>query len=113
VTDTDATYPVKEATGNPAHPSFEKVWAHMHERGHNPCSDTQDTHLDELLAELFDRYGEETVRTVAHRILVEIHPFRTATVDLGVQNIDGVRIGIIAVGTLRELHDSADASASF
>lgn len=113
MTDTDATYPVEEATGNPSHPSFEEVWSLMRKRGQSSRSDQQDTHFDELMTDVLNRYEEETIRAVAHRILVEFHPFRTATVDLSVQNIDGVRIGTIAVETLRELHDSTEASVSF
>lgn len=113
MTDTDATYPVEEATGNPDHPSFEAVWSLIQKRGQRSRRDQQDAHFDELMADILDRYEEETVRTVAHRILVEFHPFRTATVDLGLQNIDGVRIGTIAVETLRERHDSTETSVSF
>lgn len=53
--------------------------------------------------EVLKYYDEETVRTVTHRVLVEFQPFRTATADLGVRPVDGVRIGTTAVATLREL----------
>ena len=45
------------------------------------------------MATVVDRYGMEPVRTVIHRILVDETPFRTATHDLELSNVDGVRIG--------------------
>ncbi|WP_234402888.1 hypothetical protein [Halarchaeum acidiphilum] len=109
MTETDATYQVEDVTGNPDHPSFEDIWQLMLERGEHPRADHINAHLDELMADVLERCGEETVRTATHRILVESYPFRTATVNLGVQNVDGVRIGTTAVATLRELHQPTDA----
>jgi len=56
------------------------------------------------MAAIVEEYGTETVRTVIHRILVEHYPFRTATVDLDMRNIDGVRIGTTSDWFLRELN---------
>jgi len=38
----------------------------------------------------------ESRDNVIHRILVDNEPFRTATNDLGLRNVDGVRIGTAA-----------------
>lgn len=102
--ETDATYAVEDATGNPDDPSFEAVWTLMRERGQDPRVDHPDAHFDGITADVLERYDEETVRTVTHRVLVAFQPFRTATANLGVRNVDGVRIGTTAVATLRELH---------
>ncbi|WP_199180627.1 hypothetical protein [Haloferax marisrubri] len=112
MTETDAPYPVNEAIGNPAHSSFEDVWCLMRARGHSSHANQQDAHFDEMMTDVLARYDEGTIRAVAHRILVELSPFRTATIDLDVETVDGVRVGTIAVGTLRELHDSTDTAAS-
>ncbi len=56
------------------------------------------------MAAIVDQYGTETVRTGIHRLLVEHYPVRTATVDLDMRNIDGVRIGTTAGRFLRELN---------
>ncbi|WP_042662466.1 hypothetical protein [Haloferax sp. ATB1] len=112
MTETDAPYPVYEATGNPAHPSFEDVCCFLLDRGHSSRTDQQDAHFDEMMTGVLARYDEETVRTVASRILVECYLFRTATVDLDVEHVDGVRIGTLAVEMLWELHDPTDTSTS-
>jgi ABC-type Fe3+-citrate transport system substrate-binding protein len=62
------------------------------------------------MATVVDRYGSETVRTIIHRILVEEYPFRTATADLDVDNIDGVRIGTTATRVLEQLNAQQDDS---
>ena len=74
----------------------------------NPREDHQDAHLDEAMAAVVDRYGSESIRTVIQRVLVDDYPFRTATADLDVDNIDGVRIGTTAVRVLEELHAQGD-----
>jgi len=48
------------------------------------------------------------VRTVIHRVLVDGTPFRTATQDLEVRNVDGVRIGTTAGQFLDELNAQDD-----
>ncbi|GGN24890.1 hypothetical protein [Halarchaeum nitratireducens] len=103
MTEANATYPVEDATGNPGDPSFEAVWTLLCERGQHPRVDHPDAHFDEIMADVLERYDEEAVRTVTHRVLVAFQPFRTATADLGVRTVDGVRIGTTAVATLREL----------
>jgi hypothetical protein len=50
----------------------------------------------------------ETVRTIIHRILVEEYPFRTATADLDIDNVDGIRIGTVAGQFLAELNARQD-----
>ena len=104
MTDTDALYDVRERTGNPTHASVDDVCELVLERAANPRTDHQDTHFDEAMAAAVDRYGTEAVRTVIHRVLVEHYPFRTATVDLDIRNIDDVRIGTTAGWFLRELN---------
>lgn len=104
MTDPDALYDVRERTGNPAHASVDDVCELVFERAQTPRADHQDAHLDEDTAAIVDQYGTETVRTIIHRILVEHYPFRTATVDLDMRNIDGVRIGTTAGWFLRELN---------
>ena len=61
------------------------------------------------MAAAVDRYGIQAVRTVIHRVLVEHYPFRTATVDLEMRNIDGIRIGTTAGWLLRELNAKQDS----
>lgn len=104
MTDPDALYDVRERTGDPAHASVDDVIALVVERAREPREDHQDAHFDEAMATVVDRYGADAVRTVIHRILVEHYPFRTATVDLDMRNIDGVRIGTTAGWFLRELN---------
>lgn len=60
------------------------------------------------MASAVDRYGTSPVRTVIHRVLVDGTPFRTATHDLEVRNVDGVRVGTIAGQFLDELNAQAD-----
>lgn len=104
MTDTDALYDVHERTGNPTHASVDDVCELVFERAQTPRADHHNDHFDEAMAAIVDEYGPETVRTVIHRILVEQYPFRTATVDLDMRNIDGVRIGTTAGWFLRELN---------
>lgn len=106
--DIDALYTVRERTGNPGHPSVDDVIELVLERAHDPREDHQDAHMDQAMAAIIDRYGEKPVRTVIHRVLVEHFPFRTATVDLEMRNIDGVRIGTTAGWFLEELHVDQD-----
>jgi hypothetical protein len=108
MTDAESLYDVRERTGNPEHPSVDDVVDLVHERAEHPRVDHQDAHLDEAMATVVDRYGSETIRTVIHRILVEEYPFRTATADLDVDNVDGVRIGTAAGQFLAELNARQD-----
>jgi len=108
MTDAEPLYEVRERTGNPEHPSVDDVVDLVFERAENPRVDHQDAHLDEAMATVVDRYGSETVRTIIHRILVEEYPFRTATADLDVDNVDGVRIGTAAGQFLAELNARQD-----
>ena len=79
--DTESLYDVRERTGNPEHAS---------------------------VADVVDRYGTEPVRTVIHRILVDGMPFRTATHDLELSNVDGIRIGTTAGQFLDEPNTQDD-----
>jgi len=108
MTDADALYDIRERTGNPTHASVEDVCELVFERAQTPRDDHHDAHFDEAMAQVVDRYGIEIVRTVIHRILVEHYPFRTATVDLDMQNMDGIRIGTTAGRFLRELNAEQD-----
>ena len=60
------------------------------------------------MAAAVDRYGTEAVRTVIHRVLVDHYPFRTATHDLEMRNVDGIRIGTAAGQFLTELNAQHD-----
>ncbi|UPV76985.1 hypothetical protein M0R89_22300 (plasmid) [Halorussus limi] len=108
MTDAEPLYDVRKRTDNPAHPSVDDVVDSVLERAEHPRADHQDAHLDEALATVVDRYGSETVRTIIQRVLVDDEPFRTATVDLDVDNIDGVRIGTAATRFLAELPAQRD-----
>lgn len=105
----EALYDIREQTGNPAHASVDDVVDLVLTRTENPRTDHQDAHFDEAMAAAVDRYGTGTVRTVIHRVLVEHYPFRTATVDLEMRNIDGIRIGTTAGWFLRELNAEQDS----
>nr|WP_254522280.1 hypothetical protein [Natrinema caseinilyticum] len=61
-----------------------------------------------MMAIVVDRYGIDPVRTVIHRVLVDHYPFRTATHDLELRNVDGVRIGTTAGQFLEELNAQDD-----
>ena len=102
--DPDALYDVRERTADSAHASVDDVCKLVFKRAETPRADHHDAHFDEAMAAIVDQYGIETVRTVIHRITVEHYPFRTATVDLDMRNIDGVRIGTTAGWFLRELN---------
>lgn len=104
MTDTDAFYDVREQTGNPEHASVTEVVDLVVGRAQNPRNDHEDAHLDTAMAAIIDRYGVEPVRTVIHRILVDNYPFRTATNELEIRNIDGVHIGTTAGWFLEELN---------
>lgn len=104
MTDTDALYDVRERTENPMHASVDDVITLVLERAQDPREDHHDAHFDEGMTAVVDRYGEDAVRTVIHRVLVEHYPFRTATVGLDMCNFDGVRIGTTAGWFLRELN---------
>lgn len=104
MTDDEALYDVREQTGDPTHASVDDVCELVLTRAQDPRDDHQDAHFDAAMATVVDRYGTEAVRTVIHRVLVEHYPFRTATVDLDMRNIDGVRIGTTAGWFLRELN---------
>jgi len=108
MTDTDALYDVRERTGDPAHASVDDIYELVLERAQQPRTDHRDAHLDELMATVVDRYGTEPVRTVIRRILVDGMPFRTATHDLELSNVDGVRIGTTAGQFLDELNTQDD-----
>ncbi|WP_353635412.1 hypothetical protein ABSL23_16210 (plasmid) [Halobacterium sp. NMX12-1] len=108
MTDSGPLYDVRERTGNPEHPSVDDVVDLVLERAENPRADHQDAHLDEAMATVVDRYSSETVRAVIQRVLVDAYPFRTATADLDVDNVDGVRIGTAAGQFLAELNARQD-----
>lgn len=94
---------VRERTGNPAHASVDVVELVL-ERAQQPRTEHQDAHLDELRTTVVDRYGPEPVCTVTHHVLVDGISFRTATHDLELRNVDGVRIGTTAGQFLAELN---------
>ena len=108
MTETDALYDVWERTENPAHASVDDVITLILDRSREPREDHHNAHFDAAMAAVVDQYGEDAVRTVIHRVLVEHYPFRTATVNLDMRNFDGVRIGTTAVWTLRELNAQGD-----
>jgi hypothetical protein len=104
----EARYDVREQTGNPEHASVDDVVELILERAQHPRTDYENGHLDDLIATVVDRYGTDPVRTVVHRVLVDGTPHRTAAHDLGVRNVDGVRIGTAAGQFLNELNAWAD-----
>ena len=104
MTDSDALYDVRERTENPEHASIDEVVELVFERAQNLREDHQDAHFDATMATAVDRYGTEPVRTVIRRVLVDHYPFRTATADLEMRNIDGVQIGTAAGWFLDELN---------
>jgi len=108
MSDSEARYDVRERTGNPEHASVDAVVELILERAQHPRTDHQDGHLDDMMASVVDRYGTDPVRTVVHRVLVDGTPHRTATHDLGVRNVDGVRIGTAAGQFLDELNARVD-----
>ncbi|CAP15250.1 hypothetical protein [Halobacterium salinarum] len=105
----EAFYDVRERTENPAHASVEDVCELVRKRAQDPRDDHMNSHFDEAMADIVERHGIETVQTVIRRILVEHYPFRTATVDLEMRNVDGVWIGTAATGYLRELNSEQDS----
>jgi len=78
------------------------------ERAQHPRTDHQDGHLDELMTKVVDRYGTDPVRAAIRRVLVDGTPFRTATHDLELRNVDGVHIGTTAGQFLDELNTQHD-----
>ena len=106
--DKDALYNVCERTKSPERASVDDVVELVLERAQHPRTEHRDAHLGEMMATVVDRYGREPVRTVIHRILVDHYPFRTATHDLEMRNVDGVRIGTAAGQFLTELNAQHD-----
>jgi hypothetical protein len=109
MTDSEPLYDVFEQTGKPEHPSVDSVIALVFERAQNPRTDHQDAHLDEAMAKVVEKYSSGTVQTIIHRVLVENYPYRTATVNLDVDNVDGIRIGTAASQYLTELNARANS----
>lgn len=101
--DAEALYDVRERTGNPEHASVADVVELVVARVQNPRDDHEDAHFDAAMAAVVDRYGMEPVGTVIHRVLVDYDTFRTATNDLEMRTIDGIRIGTTASRFLEEL----------
>ncbi|MFC7029101.1 hypothetical protein ACFQJ5_18015 [Halomicroarcula sp. GCM10025324] len=106
--DNDALYDVRERTKNPEHASVDDVVELVLERAQDPRTEHRDAHLDEMMATVVDRYGTDPVQTVIHRILVDHYPFPTATHDLEMRNVDGIRIGTAAGQVLTELNAQDD-----
>ncbi|MFC6764199.1 hypothetical protein [Natrinema soli] len=106
--DDDALYDVRERTKNSEHAAVDDVVDLVLKRAQHPRAEHQDAHLDEMMAPVVDRYGREPVRTVIHRIVVDLYLFRTATHDLEMHNVDGVRIGRSAGQFLTELNAQED-----
>ena len=109
MSDDDALYDVRERTKNPEHASVDDVVELLLERAKHPRAEHQDAHLDEMMATVVDKYGTNPVRTVIHRVLVDHYPFRTATHDFEMRNVDGIRIGTTAGQFLAELNAQDDA----
>ena len=106
--DNDALYDICERTKNPEHASVGDVVELVLERAQHPRTEHRDAHLDEMIATVVDRYRTHPVRTVIHRVLVDHYPFRTATHDLEMRNVNGVRIGTAAGQFLTELNAQHD-----
>src|SRR6056297_3541755 len=106
--DKDALYDVRERTKNPEHASVDDVVELVLERAQHPRTEHRDAHLDEMMATVVDMDGTDPVRTVIHRVLVDGTPYWTATHDLEVRNVDGVRIGTAAGQFLTELNAEDD-----
>ena len=104
MTDHATVYDIRERTGNPAHASVDRVSERLLDRAAAPRADHPDAHLDEEMATVVDRYGDEVVREVIHRVLVDGIPFRTAAADHDVAALDGVRIETVATQVLSELN---------
>ena len=102
--DKDSLYDVCERTKNPEHASVDDVVELVLERAQHPRTEHRDAHLDEMMATVVDRYGTDPVRTVIHRVLVDHYPFWTATHNLEMRNVDGIRIGTAAGQFLTELN---------
>jgi hypothetical protein len=60
------------------------------------------------MATVDDRYRTEPVRAVIRHVLVDGMPFRTATHDLELSNVDGIRIGTTAGQFLDEPNTQDD-----
>ena len=104
MSESETLYDVRERTEHPEHASVDDVAELVLERAQHPRTEHRDAHLDEMMATVVDRYGTDPVRTVIQRILVDHYPFRTATHDLEMRNVDGIRIGTAASQFLTELN---------
>lgn len=103
MTEEDPLYDVREVTDDPEHASVEDVYAFVLTRARKQA---HDEYYDDRMANVLERHDEETVCTVIHRILVDGYPFRTATVDLDMRNVDGIEIGTAATGALERLNEA-------
>ncbi len=110
--DNDALSDVRERTENPEHASVDDIVELILERAQHPWTEHWDAHLDEMMTTVVDRYGTDPVRTVIHRVLVDYYPFRTATHDLEMRNVDGIRIGMAASQFLEELNAQRTTESS-
>lgn len=105
MTDIDAFYDVREATGNPAHPSVDDVCELVLDRAANPRDDHPDAHFDQDMQVAVDRHGEETIRQAIRLVLVENYTHRMAASKLDIRSIEGIMIGTTAGWFLHELQD--------
>jgi len=78
------------------------------ERAQHPRTDHHDGASRRTDGDCRRQVRYRPVRTVIHRVLVDGTPFRTATQDLEVRNVDGVRIGTTAGQFLDELNAQDD-----
>jgi hypothetical protein len=108
MSDTEPLYDVREQTGDPDHASVDDEVDPVVERAQNPRTEDENTHFDRTITTVIDIYGTDPVCTVIHRVLVDNEPFRTATNNLEMRNVDGVRIGTAASWVLEELNAQDD-----
>jgi len=107
MSDSKGLYDVRERTGNPEHASVDDVVELVFERAQHPRTDHRrasrrtdgDCRRQVRYRPCPDRHSPRPCRR---------HALRTATQDLEVRNVDGVRIGTTAGQFLDELNAQDD-----
>lgn len=108
---TGETYPVRENTGNPAHPSIEDIVDLALTRADDPRpANHPDGHLDQYVQDVVEHASEAAVERSIRLSLVEGWTHRMAGRDaFGDDNyVYGINVGVAASAYLRERNSGSD-----
>lgn len=108
---TGETYPVRENTGNPAHPSIENIVDLALTRADDPRpADHPDGHLDQYVQDAVEHASEAAVERSIRLSLAEGRTHRMAGRDAFGDDdyLYGINVGVAASAYLRERNSTDD-----